>query len=69
MIVNFSLKVAEVKTPVAGNLEHVPVVTGLEISVQTEIKTEEFAAYAEVIKGQMAAILGMIDKRQTLDLS
>lgn len=69
MIVNFSLKVAEAKVPVAGNLEHAPVVTGLDISVCTEIKAEEFTAYAEMVKGQMAAIVGMIEKRQTLDLS
>lgn len=68
MIVNFSIKVAEAKVPVAGNLEHAPVITGLEVSVCTEIKAEEFSAYAEMVKGQMASILALMNK-QTLDLS
>lgn len=56
MIVNFSLKVAEVKIPLSGSVEHMPVCSGVEISVTTEIQPSEFSAYAEVAKAQIEAV-------------
>ena len=63
MLVNFSFKIGEVKVPVNGNLEHAPVCTGIEINISTEIKPEEMPAYAELVKGQVAAIAELMQKQ------
>jgi len=68
MIVKMLVKVAEVKIPVQGNLEHMPVVSGIEISTSMEIEPSEFPAYTEVVKGHLGALVSLLEQRSR-DLS
>lgn len=63
MIIKMLLKVAEVKFPVQGNLEHLPAISGIEVSTSMEITPSEFPAYAEVVKGHIGALVSLLKQR------